>query len=45
MEKAITFYKSDFSEEAWELICDEFEVDYQNESVMFVADLSSVECY
>lgn len=45
MEKAITFYKSVFSEEARELICDEFEADCQNESVMFVADLSSVECY
>lgn len=43
-EKVITFNRTDFSQEAWETICDEFEVDYDKEEIMCVADLATIDC-
>lgn len=41
-EKLITLYKRDFTEEQWEIICDEFETDADSEFIMCVVDLDSV---
>ena len=42
--KMISFYKSDFTDDAWEIICDEFDVSYEEESIICVVDLSTIEC-
>ena len=42
VEKAISLYKSDFTEEQWEIICDEFDADTNGEFIACVIDLNSV---
>ena len=41
VEKAISLYKSDFAEEQWEIICDEFDADTDGEFIACVIDLHS----
>ena len=41
-EKAICFYKEDFTADQWEIICDEFETDTNGEYIMCTVDLDSV---
>ena len=44
-EKVINFYKEDYPKEQWNIICNEFEVDSETESITTVIDTSSVsEC-
>ena len=42
VEKAISLYKSDFTEEQQEIICDEFDADTNGEFIACVIDLNSV---
>ena len=42
VEKAISLYKSDFTKEQWEIICDEFDADTNGEFIACVIDLNSV---
>ena len=42
VEKAISLYKSDFTEEQWEIICNEFDADTDGEFIACVIDLNSV---
>lgn len=42
VEKLINFNKEDFTEEQWNIICSEFEVDNETESITAVIDVSSI---
>ena len=42
VEKAISLYKSDFTKEQWEIICDECDADTNGEFIACVIDLNSV---
>lgn len=42
MEKAITLYRSDFTDEQWNTICDEFEADTNGTFIMCVVDLNTI---
>lgn len=42
MEKVITLYRCDFTDEQWDAICDEFEVDTNRTFIMCVVDLNTI---
>lgn len=42
VEKAISLYKSDFTDEQWEIICDKFNADTNGEFIVCVIDMNSV---
>jgi len=42
VEKIINLSREDFSEEQWDIICSEFDVDSNTESITAVIDASSV---
>ena len=42
VQKTISLYKSDFTEEEWEIICDEFDADKNGEFIACVIDLNSI---
>lgn len=42
VEKVISLYKSDFTDEQWEIICDEFNADTNGEFIVCVIDMNSV---
>lgn len=39
----VSFYKSDFTEDAWDILCDEFEVDRDENYICCVVDLSTID--
>lgn len=42
-EKMISLYKSDYTDEQWENICDEFESDCNGEFILCVIKLNSLQ--
>lgn len=42
VQKVISLYKSDFRDEQWKIICDEFDADTDGEFITCVIDLNSV---
>lgn len=42
IQKAISLYKSDFTEEQWEIICNEFDADANGEFITCMIDFNSV---
>ena len=41
-EKVVSFYKEDFTEEQWEIICDEFEADSNGTFIYCLVDLATM---
>lgn len=41
-QKVISLYKEDFSDEAWEIICNEFDADINGMFITCVIDVNSI---